>query len=339
MSHVSSAPRKAAPSVERATRAYTLLLRLYPLAFREEHGAEVAQVFRQLCRDAWEQRGRRGALALFTSASGDLLAGVLAEYAALWRGMWNRSWAMSRMRSSAILVFCAYIVFVVIGLGFQKSTEDIVKSNVPTAYPGVGLAYNAVIAGAVIALLATLAGGLPIAFAALRQSWRARRWGSVALFAVPPIALAVWLGWTWTLLNVIFPNNRAANDLTTTTGHLYVYSWIALFIVAAIASVAAVSVAISHSDVRPELFRFALAPEIGVALGMLVTVGAIALLAAQMQAYAPNYLAGLDGPVGLRATLGQHLITDIVLMSLATLIVIVGIVRGYSARRPEGAAA
>lgn len=246
---------------------------------------------------------------------------------------------MYRMRSSAILVFCAYIVFVVLGLGFQKSTEDIVKSSVPTTYPSVALAYNAVIAGAVIALLATLAGGLPIAFAALRQSWAGRRWGNVALFAVPPISLAVWLGWTWALLNVIFPNNKAANSATTLTGHLSVYSWVALFIVAAIASVAAVSVAITRSDVRPELFRFALAPEIGVALGMLVTVGAIAALSAQMQVYAPNYLAGMDGPFGLRATLGQHLITDIILMSLATLIVIVGIARGFSARRPEGVAA
>lgn len=334
MSDVSPAPRWSASGVERATQVYTLLLRLCPRPFREAHGMEVAQVFRQLFRDAWERGGAWGALTFYASALGDLLVGALAEYLTLWWGLWNRSWVMYRMRSSAILVFCAYIAFVVIGMSFQKSTEDVAKSNVPTAHPGIALAYQAVMVGAVIALLATLAGGLPIAFAALRQAFAARRWGIVALFAVPPIALAVWLGLTWTLLNVIFPARHMAAP-TTTLDHVYVYSWIAAFGVAAFASVAAVSVAIARSDLRPELLRFALTPEIGVALGMLVTVGAVAVWGAQMLTYAPNYLAGQDGPAGLKATLGAHLIADIVLMSLATLIVIAGVARGFSARRSQ----
>lgn len=330
------APRWQAPGMERATSAYTLLLRLCPRPFREAHGVEVAQVFRQLLRDAWQRDGAWGAAIFYLSALGDLLVSAVAEYLTLWGGLWNRSWVMYRMRSSAILVFCAYILFVVVGIGFQKSTEEVVKSNVPVAHPGVALAYDAVIAGAVIALLATLIGGLPIAFAALRQAFAQRRWGIVALFAVPPVSLAIWLGWTFTLLNVIFPSRHMVAP-TTTLDHVYVYSWIALFVVAAIASVVSVSVAISRSETRPELFRFALAPEIGVALGMLVTLGAVATWGAQMLTYAPSYLAGPDGPVGLRATLGAHVITDIVLMSLTSLLVIAGIARGYSARRAQAA--
>ncbi|HET9112194.1 MAG TPA: hypothetical protein VFN78_15295, partial [Ktedonobacterales bacterium] len=191
---------------------------------------------------------------------------------------------------------------------------------------------------AVIALLATLAGGLPIAFAALRQAWISRRWGIVALFAVPPIALAVWLGWTLTLTNVIFPTRHTAGP-TTTLDFTLIYSWIAVFIVAAIASVAAVSAAIARSEIRPELFRFALAPEIGVALGMIVTVVALGAWSAQLLSYAPNSLTARDGPVGFNAPMGAHLIADLVLMSLATLIVIAGIARGFSARRLNGAAA
>jgi hypothetical protein len=341
-SQASPAPRwsagSAERSVERATQVYALLLRLCPRAFREECGAEVAQVFRQLARDAWAERGAWGALALFASALGDLAVGALGEYLALVEGAWNRSGMMSRMRSSAIMVFCAYIAFVVIGIGFQKSTEDVVKSSVPTAHPGVALAYDVVMGGAALALLATLAAGLPIAFAALRQAFAARRWGIVALFAVPPAALAIWLAYIWVVMNVWQPSHGATVTTQQPGVRLAALILVGLFVVAAIASVVAVSIAIARSNLRPELFRFALAPEIGLMLGMLVTVAGIVAWGAQMLAYAPNYLAGADGPIGLRATLGAHVIGDIALMTLTTLIVIVGLARGYSARRTQAAA-
>jgi hypothetical protein len=335
MEQTSPTPRWSASGIERVTQVYALLLRLCPRAFREEYGAEVAQVFRQLCRDAWAERGAWGALTCFVAALGDLATGALAEYLALVEGAWNRSGMMSRLRSSAILVFCAYILFVVIGMSFQKSTEDVVKSNVPTAHPGIALAYHVVMGGAALALLATLAGGVPIAFAALRQAFAARRWGIVALFAVPPISLLVWLGYLWVVMNVWQPSHGAAVTIQQPGVALAAIILIALFIVAAIVSVLAVAVAITRSEIRPELYRFALAPEIGVALGMLVTVVGIAAWGAQMLAYAPSYLNGPDGPLGLRASLGSHVVAQSALMLLATLIVIIGVTRGFSARRTQ----
>lgn len=337
MNPTSYAPRRPArpatsSGIARVMRVYALLLRLCPRAFREAYGDEVTQVFRQLLRDAWAERGAWGALSCCVAALGDLALGALLEYLAQVRGLWNRSGMMSRMRSSAILVFCAYILFVVVGMSFQKSTEDVVKSSVPTAHPGVALAYQVVVGGAVIALLATLAGGLPLALAALRQAFAQRRWGIVALFAVPPISLAVWVGWVWMLQNVIRPGQLTASNPLDTT-HLFVYSFIGLFILAAIVSVLAVSVAIARSEIRPELYRFALTPEIGVALGMLITIGAVVAWGLQMLTYAPSYLDGPDGPVGLQASLGTHVVAQIIVMSVATLIVIAGIARGYSARR------
>ena len=100
MSQLSTAPRRSAATGARVTRLYSLLLRLAPRGFREEHGAEVAQVFRQLYRDAWAQRGVWGALTFLTAALGDLLGGILGEYLALIWGVWNRSWVMSRLRSA-----------------------------------------------------------------------------------------------------------------------------------------------------------------------------------------------------------------------------------------------
>jgi hypothetical protein len=222
-------------------------------------------------------------------------------------------------------------------MSFQKSTEDIVKSSVPTAHPGVALAYNVVMGGAALALLATLAAGVPIAYAGLRQAFTARRWGIVALFAVPPISLAVWLGWTLALRDVV-ASPQTASGPNTSTAHLFFLSWIGLFVLAAIVSVAAVSVAIARSEVRPELFRFALAPEVGLALGMLVTVAGMVAWNLQMQSYAPSFLNSPNGPDGIFGSTGGDVLVHIAVMALATVIVIVGIVRGYSARHTQAAA-
>ena len=195
-------------SVSLTLLVWSALLRLCPRTFRQVYAGEMEQVFRVMLLDAWREDGLRGVARLWTPALGDVLLGAAAAHGddiGLSIDALRRSWFMSRMRSSAITIFCAYIALVLTGMGFQKLTEDIMKTNIPSAYPGVGLAYDAIIAGAVLALLAVLVGGLPIAWDAIIQALGARRWGVLALFAVPPISLAIWLGWTWAILNVIAP--------------------------------------------------------------------------------------------------------------------------------------
>jgi hypothetical protein len=52
-------------------RAYLYLLRLYPAAFRERFAAEILQVFRSLCRQAYTESGIRAVLALWLAATWD----------------------------------------------------------------------------------------------------------------------------------------------------------------------------------------------------------------------------------------------------------------------------
>lgn len=55
-------------------RVYRLLLTAYPADFRREFGEDVAQLFRDVCRDAGERGGLGSVLRLWPSALGEVLA-------------------------------------------------------------------------------------------------------------------------------------------------------------------------------------------------------------------------------------------------------------------------
>jgi hypothetical protein len=58
---------------------YRRLLVLYPVAFRRAYAAEMAQVFRDVCRDVWRQRGGWGVVALWIATLGDLATTTVVE--------------------------------------------------------------------------------------------------------------------------------------------------------------------------------------------------------------------------------------------------------------------
>ena len=58
---------------------YRALLRAYPSAFRREHGAAMAQLFRDSCRDAYQERGVVGLFSVWRHTLGDLGVSALRE--------------------------------------------------------------------------------------------------------------------------------------------------------------------------------------------------------------------------------------------------------------------
>jgi hypothetical protein len=61
-------------------KIYRLLLRLYPTRFRKEYAEEMAQVFRDLCRDVDQKKGKRGLVLLSLRSLFDLLKNCLEEW-------------------------------------------------------------------------------------------------------------------------------------------------------------------------------------------------------------------------------------------------------------------
>ena len=162
------------------------------------------------CLDAYHAGGSLGVARLWLPALGDLLYGALAEHAALLTLSLKGSAHMLQYRRSASMIFAAFIAFVIVGIGFQKSSEDIMKSALPTTYPLLAVSYYAMMAGAIVALLAVLIGGIPIAFAALRYALANRRRDILARFMVPPIALLVILADVFVVVSLNIGGNTAA---------------------------------------------------------------------------------------------------------------------------------
>lgn len=78
-----SRPRQRLPhdawAVTASYRAYTLLLAAYPAAFRREYGTEMAHLFRDCCREAWESGGPLALLGLWGHAVVDLVETAVSE--------------------------------------------------------------------------------------------------------------------------------------------------------------------------------------------------------------------------------------------------------------------
>lgn len=329
--HTPSHTRPPLPRVITDTLlVWSALTRVCPPAFRAACAEEMEQVLRALLLDAWRECGAWGVARLWAPAFTDLARGAFGahldeiglQYEAL-----RRSWRMSRMRASAITLFGAYIALVLTGMSFQKLTEDIMKTSTPAAHPGVALAYQVIMAGAVLGLLAIVVGGLPIAWSSIRQALVARRYGVLALWAVPPISLLVWLGWLWVLLNVIWPSSSAIN-VHETEGLWLARSIVILFILAAVASVAAVGGAVSRSAVSAAAYRFGLRAAIVATLGMLVTAGGVAAFALQIQTYAPANLSELASPLLFGESTGTILLIQSVVMVVSTVIALISVYRG-----------
>ncbi|HLJ81809.1 MAG TPA: hypothetical protein VKT52_10010 [Ktedonobacterales bacterium] len=287
------------------------LLRLYPLEWRARYGEEFAALLEDY---------QVSPLSLW-----DVLLGALDARLAPLDTNGRILRMLNQPRRSAITVFCAYIVFVLAGGSFNQMIEDDLKT-LNGAHPQLAAAYYVVFYGAIVSLLAVLAGGLPIAYAILRRVLAEHRRDILLLFAVPPLALAVLLGWTWVGLNVIAPAHLGATAQST-SGHLLFVLWVALFGLAALASTAAVSIAVARCDVSPRLYRFALAPAVVTTVAMAVVLGGVVAWGLIANAELPEYLNG--GTTPFRIDIGLSLIVHIAVMALVTFIAALAVIRAY----------
>jgi hypothetical protein len=317
----STRPAQSAPmpwSVAATLRIYRLLLGFYPRGFRVAYEADVLQVFRQCCSDAHRERGAAGVMRLWLPAVADLFIGAVADYCCLVVEAWRRSMSMDRVRSSAITVFCAYIAFVVAGMGFQKLSEYDDFTDAANAHTLIGVSFNVILYGSAVALLAVLAGGLPLASAALRYAWSARRIDIPLLLAVPVVAFGVLIGY-------------GAIAKTLTGGeklHIGFLGLIGVLILGAIASTAAVSLAVKRSQIGGRLMYFTRIPATVATLAMLAMCLATIVWGLGLRSDVPQLFNGNDGLVATNTAVNW--LGIVAVMTIATVIAGVGVVRGFN---------
>jgi hypothetical protein len=144
---------------------------------------------------------------------------------------------IAKLRRSVLAVLWAWVGFVVAGLGFQKMIEYDDFVEVAREKAVVGAAFDAVVVGAIVTLLAVSVGGLPVAYAALRGAFAEGRKDVPLLFVVPLLALVVFVGYTLLLMRVIYPSVGPLK-VHASLNVAFFLSLVAVFLLAAIASTA-----------------------------------------------------------------------------------------------------
>ena len=151
-----------------------LLLALYPASWRERYGAEYAALLEDTCT---------GPRVVLDAARGALDA-------------WLRPKLLTgsrRLRTTATVVWCAWITVAAGALFFAKLTEDEPFRRLDGAHLWAGLSFGAFAAGAALLVLGVAGGAAPVAVSTLLAARRRRDRRGMLLLAVPVLAPAAFL--------------------------------------------------------------------------------------------------------------------------------------------------
>lgn len=294
---------------------YKLLLYLYPRVWRARYEEEMLMILvsRQF--------------SLFEGI--DVIRGVLDAHLHPYLGTTDLSLTekvrlmLSSLRCSLLTIFCAYVGFILAGLGFQKLAEAADLQEIAQRYGIVGFSFHLVLVGAIVALLAVLVGGLPIVAAVIKSAFAQKRWSSLVLLVVPILAFIVFLTIT------SFPEVIAHLNTQSLWQHiLHRGFFFGTLIAAAIVSTGSVCTAVARSEISEQLLRFAVLPSI-------LTTGAMALIAIStiiwglgLRGSAPQVFSGYEGIVRT-STIGTWL-GIVIAMALATALATLFLIRSIS---------
>ena len=259
---------------------------------------------------------------------------------------------VNKLRTSILIVFASYIGFVIGGMGLYSLADDspmLALMRTRTDTPLLA-SWIVVEAGALIALLAVVIGGSPIAWKVIRRALISSH-QDLWLLLVPPFAflvLALYVGFMASIglgrlhipgvLPTVSPDNFPIGNRILIAGAMLI------FVLGAIASTAAVWKIIMKSSpedntlsipgrtqpIKIYEYAFILSVVTSLAMGlMLVATVAWGGLAysAMPQVFSENRGLLLTNTAG-------SLVVIVVVMAFSTIAAFFGVVRGYSARKP-----
>lgn len=223
-----------------SSRAVSALLRLYPADWRERYGDEVAALLADrplslrtgldLVRGAWDAHSN------------------LSDLIGRWSAM------TSRLRSTAVTTFTAWVAFCVAAGALSKVVEDPAFTRAAHSHHSLEVSYGLVQGALAVALLAVLVGGLPLAWVALRQAWAHRDTVTGRLLLVPIVATASVVAYVLVATRVAGPTPppvHSAANIAVFTG------LVALGGACTVATVAAIRVAAHRAELPLTLLRLA----------------------------------------------------------------------------------
>jgi hypothetical protein len=292
-----------------------LLVHLYPRAWRERYEEEFVAML--------EQSG------ISITDFFDVALGAMDAWSrpqVLYKG---RLVMAAMMRGSVLAVLWAWVGLVIAGVGFQKMTEydDFVEAARGDTL--VGVSFDAVVVGAVVALAAVAAGILPLAFAALRKALAEGRKDVPLLLCVPPLCGAGFVGYVLVLTRVIEPAVGSIAAQGAVDVALF-FSLVGVFLLAALASAAAFTAAVRRVETGGRTLRFALYPAAVAAAAMVVVLVGTTVWGVTLRAQAPALFSGDEGILAT-PTYATWLVI-VAVMAVSTAVAVVAAIRGLRAR-------
>lgn len=299
---------------------YRLLLRLYPRIWRARYEEEFLLV---LTAHPFSVR-----------ESIDVIRGACDAYlhpylgtTALPQSERTRQ-MLSTLRTSLLSIFCAYVGVILAGLGFQKLSESPALQSMAQTASLVGISFHLLLFGAVGALLAVLAGGLPIALAVMRSALARGQRGLLLGLVVPVLACAACLGALFLMKWLV-----SSAPLLLVRGLFF-----GAPILTALISAGSLCLVVTRSELAEPSLRRAVPPFILATASMALIAVSSLLWGLGLRANAPQFFAGNNGLVG-SSTAGTWLVI-VTIMVLATGSAVVSLRRGLAARsvlrHPEG---
>ena len=314
----------------------TWLVRLYPQGWRERYGDEFEALLEQCLHSP---------LDTLDVVLGALDAHLGNYYEPNWR-IWNM---VNKLRTTLLIVFTAYIVFVIAGMTLVGLVDDSPAANLmKSGNLGLHWTWMSIAAFSVIALLAVVAGGMPLGITLFRQAFTTSRrtlrlllvpvYAFVALMLYGIFVMSVTLGRIHIpgVIQVVSPDNFPIGNKLLMGGVMF------FFIAGAIASVAAVWKAVMGLEVdtnekaglrlnSPRTYQYAFLLAGVATLSMLAMLIGTLVFGGLANAAAPDWFPSNLGLLLMNTTASYALTVS--LMVLSTAAAVFGMVRGFSARR------
>jgi len=314
------------------------LTRLYPRAWRIRYEDEFTALLEQCLNSPLDVL--------------DILLGAIDAHLLLLSGEplnWRVMNMLNKIRTAVLIVFAAYIGFVVAGFALVGMADDSPMIALTKTNPSLTAAWVTIQTGATIGLLAVVIGGLPLAITVIRQALSDARRG-LRLLLVPAFALLALVAYVMFVLavgngRIQLPGvERVIQPGTFPPGNrLLMAGLMATFVLGAIASTLAVWKVISRTDIEQETFRalkrsitviiyrFAYWPAVVTTLAMFVMLVATVIWGTLAFASLPGVFAGNFGPWGTSTQVWFVGIT--LLMTLSTVAAFLGVIRARSSQR------
>lgn len=316
-----------------AIRAW--LTRLYPSSWRDRYADEFEALLEQCLHSPLDVV--------------DVMLGALDAHLQLFNGE-NVNWRLmnmvNKLRTTILIVFASYIGFIVAGLALVGMLDDspmipYMQTNLASA-----LAMTIIRVGAVVALLAVVVGGMPLAITVIRRALTIDR-RNLGLLLVPVISLFVLVLYFAFLYLVAHGRIQIAGVAQVVqpgnfpiSNRLILAGMMLLFVLGAIASTLAVWKAISRTEVEQAAFQaggrtvsiaiyqFAYIPAVIATISMLVMLVAMLVWSWLVFAALPQVYAG---DFGLWQTSTQAWLYGIIaVMAISSLAALRGVLRGRS---------